>query len=427
MRFCVAGLLLTAGVPLLAQSRVQPRPEQAAYDAEASTSANVNSKYLVETIEFAPENTVKLSPALRSRVQNLVGANFDQAALEDLARRIREELRNRRVQFKVVRGSTQDQIKIVFEIEIHNQTEFDVEVPKLVYHSKQNFSFGLDASVRHGSHALYFGGLTDNDQFVERQSGVRGAYEYKTGPVALKAELASWRSQFNGATESAPGAGSIAGGFYRSRFHFEPSATFSISRPLTLQLGVSIERLEPTLPAAGSELASAANLTLRFQRRWEFGPDDRQGTDASYNLRSASSALASNLVYTRHHWQARYSFGHGRSDLILSAQGGLIIGRAPFYDRFVLGNSLALRGYNRFDLAPLGADRMAHTAVDYRYRWLRMIYESGSVWNRTDKTKIRHSAAIGITSGGVTAFQLLVAFPLRNGAIEPVIIAGLNF
>lgn len=387
---------------------------------EDPMSSNVNSRYRVESVELQPGGVESLSFSLRNRLQGLVGAPFDQESFDDMARRIRGELRDALVQMRVVRGSTPNQVKVVFEVVLNDRTEFDVSIPRILYHSKQNFSFGLEGTVRRGRHSFSGTALTDNDQLIERFSGVGGGYEIAAARrLRLRAQVASWRSQWSSATGDAPGAE-----LYRTRSSFDPSATITISRPLTLQLGVSFERLEMLRPAAASQLASAANITLRYQRRWELGGDSTRGFEATYGLRSASAALGSDFIYTRHHWEARYQRRRGHSEWNGSAEAGLLVGRAPLFERFTLGNSRRLRGWNRFDLDPLGSDRYAHASVDYRFRWLRLIYDAGSGWRRDGPVVLRHSASVGVTASGLTA---LVAFPLRNGSIEPLFLLGMNF
>jgi len=90
-----------------------------------------------------------------------------------------------------------------------------------------------------------------------------------------------------------------------------------------------------------------------------------------------------------------------------------------------------LRGWNKYDLDPLGGNRMAYGSVTYGYRILRVFYDAGSVWDQGTSPEARQSAGIGVSSGlGILekgAFLLAVAFPLRQGRADPVLIAGMNF
>src|SRR5262249_37154069 len=112
--------------------------------------------------------------------------------------------------------------------------------------------------------------------------------------------------------------------------------------------------------------------------------------------------------------------------------GGMVNGNAPIYDRFALGNSLTLRGWNKYALAPLGASRIAHGSVEYRYRMFEAFYDVGSIWDRPQPQQIaavtpsgtKHSVGVGIRKD---VLQLAVAFPLKYGRIDPVFLAGVNF
>jgi outer membrane protein assembly factor BamA len=109
----------------------------------------------------------------------------------------------------------------------------------------------------------------------------------------------------------------------------------------------------------------------------------------------------------------------------------VIYGRSPLFERFVLGNSETLRGWNKYDLAPLGGNRAVSATVTYGYQIMRVFYDTGAIWDRGTRPEERHSAGIGVTTGlglfGKNALLLAVAFPLRGGRVEPVFIAGMNF
>ena len=62
------------------------------------------------------------------------------------------------------------------------------------------------------------------------------------------------------------------------------------------------------------------------------------------------------------------------------------MGRAPLFERFVLGNASTLRGWNKFDLDPLGGDRAVHGSIDYRYRFVTVFYDTGVLWNGSVST-----------------------------------------
>jgi hypothetical protein len=390
---------------------------------------NVNSRYVVEAIEVAPQFLARLSSSLKDRIEQTIGDRFDQEILDEISRRIKDELRHRMVTMKVARGSKPDHVKVVFEISARKH-DGDVVVPRLLYHSKQNFSFGLDGTWTVADHRLSAGILTDNDELIERYSGIRGGFGRHNlidGHLNLDAEAEAWRAQWNPAVQTALADEPDVPGIYRTRVHFQPSATIVFSEPLTLQLGVSLERLQLQFPAARHELASAAFTTLRFRRRWELTPASRHEIDSHYDLRSATRSLDSDFVYTRHSASFQYGWRGLREEIIASFQGGSLNGRAPLFERFALGNSRTLRGWNKYDVDPLGGDRMIHGSLDYRFRSLRLVYDTGSAWRRGAPIRIRHSLAFGVTHKGPSGFSAMIAFPIREGSIDPVFITGINF
>jgi outer membrane protein assembly factor BamA len=99
-------------------------------------------------------------------------------------------------------------------------------------------------------------------------------------------------------------------------------------------------------------------------------------------------------------------------------------GHAPLFERFALGDSATLRGWNKFDLDPVGGSRVIHGSIDYRYAFFHAFYDTGAVWDRTQDREQKQSAGVGFK---VEGFQLAVAFPIRAGHTEPVFLAGMNF
>jgi len=80
--------------------------------------------------------------------------------------------------------------------------------------------------------------------------------------------------------------------------------------------------------------------------------------------------------------------------------------------------------WNRHDIDPVGGSRMAHGSVEYRYRYFQIFYDAGAVWDRGQDPTPRNSVGVGLRKDG---FSLAVAFPLKDGRVDPVFIAGMNF
>jgi hypothetical protein len=393
--------------------------------AVTSPEFNVNSRYTVESVEF-DGGEPGLSARLRREIQDAIGEKLNTAYLEDLARQIESEVRARAVTHRVERGSRPDHVKVVFRI-TRREPRFEVSVPKFLYHSKQGWSAGVEATATMAGHRVTAGLVSDGDELAERYAGVLARYEKRklgTDKVGLHFDFESYHEQWNRATLEELDRRAELPGVYRTRHNFHPAVSVRPFRSLTLSAGVSFQQFETQFPAARTEAANAVVTTLRYQRRVEASDASQHALDAGYHLRAATRTLGSDFVYARHRWDGQYTFRHGRHSIADEISAGLITGRAPLFERFVLGNSSTLRGWNRFDLEPAGGNRMAHNSVEYRYRVFYVFYDSGAVWMNSEEPVVRHSAGAGLRHG---IFSLALAFPLRDGRIEPVVMLGMNY
>jgi outer membrane protein assembly factor BamA len=141
-------------------------------------------------------------------------------------------------------------------------------------------------------------------------------------------------------------------------------------------------------------------------------------------LRAGAHPLASDCAYTRQRWGFRYRLAHGRHELVDDSWGGVILGAAPLFERFVLGNSTSLRGWNKFDLDPLGGNRAVHNTVEYHYGVFRAFCDAGAVWDSGQTAVARGSVGVGLRQG---VFSLAMAFPVRSGRMDPVFMVGMNY
>jgi len=404
---------------------------------EQATDLNVNSRYTVESVDLSNQHHYRLSTSILDEMHRLIGARLNDDAVKRLAGKIRGELRAHEVTFKLLRGGNPNSVKVLFEVETA-QSNFDLSIPKFAYNSREGGTGVGQATARIGENAFSFAGLSDGDSLVERSTGIQAKYErlsLGSDRVSMGFEFDAYHEQYAGGTLSALASGvdasSLGAGAYRSRMNFEPSATFVLAAPLTLTIGFSFEQLQPQLSAAPSESANAVINTLRYHQRWIDSDDTNQELDAGYNLRAATRSLGSDLAYTRHAVNVRYALMHDHQTIEFALVAGLIFGRAPLFERFVLGDDTTLRGWDKYDIDPLGGNRMVHGSVTYGYRIVRVFYDTGAVWDQGTTPEIRHSVGVGVSSG-LGLFQkgavlLAVAFPIRQGRAEPVFIAGMNF
>ncbi len=138
-------------------------------------------------------------------------------------------------------------------------------------------------------------------------------------------------------------------------------------------------------------------------------------------MRAGSRSLESDLAYTRYLGQGSYRFDFGRHHVQATGMAGGITGHAPLFERFALGDSMTLRGWDKYDISPAGGDRMAYSSVEYRYTGLALFLDIGSVWDANTERKVRVSTGFGFHAG--PAF-LVVGFPLNTDNLTAVACHG---
>ena len=383
---------------------------------------NVNSRYTVESIEINGESESHLPRALRAELKKLIGDKFHPSALEDLASRIKRELRARSVIQKLERGSEPERVRIVLEVS-YNKHRVDVTPTRLAYHSRQGLSGDAIATIE----GFKLGLVTSGDDAVERYSGVVAGYEKSFARHRVRAgfQFEAYHQQWNGATLLALNDSPDVPGVYRNRQAYSPTLTIELIPGLTLQTGVRMQNFQTQFPAARTESANSLINTLRYQRAWEDAGFGRQTLNADYSLRAATNKLASDFAYTRHQWALNYIFERNKDQLVAEYSAGTISGRAPLFDRFVLGTTSTLRGWDKYAIAPLGGNRMVYGSLEFRHRSRAAVfYDTGAVWDRGHNIEVRHSVGIGMRSPNFFCF---VAFPLKDGHLEPQFMTGVNF
>jgi Omp85 superfamily domain len=426
-------LIPLVAIPLLAQS-LAPVGDSS---EEPASDLNVNSRYTIESIDFAGQRDYKLSTSALDEIRHLVGAKVNSEALDRLATRIRAELRAHAVTFKLARGEHAESVRVLIQVD-RAGASFDASIPTLSYNSAVGFTGTGQLTSTIGPNALTFRMLRDSDTLIERFSGVQAKYERAitaNGRIRLGFEFDGYSDQYASATlaafdsESRPS--SLGAGAYGSRLNYEPSATFVLADPLTLSVGFSFEQLNNLPMAARSESANAVINTLRYHQRWTDTDDSTQELDAGYSLRAATTVLGTDLAYTRHVAHLKYNYSSRTQSVEVTMLAGAIYGQAPLFERFALGDSTLLRGWNKYELDPLGGNRVAYGSVTYGYRIMRVFYDAGAVWDEGKSPEPKESAGIGVASGlGIldrAAFLVALAFPLRDGHVTPVLIAGMNF
>ena len=414
---------------------------------EPGQRSNINSRYTVENVEIQGIDESRISNAVRDDMRQLIGRMLDQEEANRIQRQLRRELQPRySVGKRVVRGRNRQQVVVIYEVRKTPLIRFQDASPYLVYHSKQNASFGLDIPVSLGKNRFTLGFVNDADQLIERFAGYRAGYEnvhVGTERLGLSLRYSSFHERWQPVTSSLSQESAGAPGIYRERRAFDPSITFAFDPRLKLTAGVSLSELQIQYPSIHSENANAAVASLNFQRVWDQDGRDKHEVDAGYGVRAGAHNLDSEFIYTRHFGRARYAYQHENNKLTISVMGGSISGNAPLFERFSLGNTSTLRGWNKFDIAPLGGGRVIHATLQYGFgdvsigQWtgntgqtqgiesgFHAFYDTGAVGDRGAPMKARHSVGLGF---GEEAFFFSIAFPVRSQRIHPTFIMGVRF
>src|SRR5579862_5594315 len=276
---------------------------------------NVNSQYTVENVHVSGQKLkLHISDPLRTDLDHMVGQKLDDSKIKHLAERIQSELAAVRVDVKIVKGNLPDHVIVNFEVAPSKRQDFDMNVTRFLYNSKEGWTGEGAVSTRIKGNGFTFGLVSDGDTVVERFAGLRAKYERPklgTDRLKLSFEFDSYHAQWNPSTLAQASPLDI----YRNRQVFTPEATLLILPSLEWSFGVSFARLQ--VPVAGAlttsktESSNAVVNTLRYHQRWGSEHDDQdQEVQASYDLASATGILESDRAYTRHMAKARYALRH---------------------------------------------------------------------------------------------------------------------
>jgi hypothetical protein len=403
------------------------------FAAPQDSDTNVNARYVVETVivsgkgwttNLQSETTDKISTGLLHQLTAIIGQKLNPTSLDTLAQHLKQELSAREVTHRVVRAETPEQVRVEFEVR-PARASLGMNVNQFLYNSREGFSGSGEAAVTTGPQVFTLGLVSNGDWLPERFSGIVARYEDKrvgTDRLSFKFEAETVHTQWNQATVAAMSQNPAdAPGLYRARQAFQPTATVVLAKPLTLTVGARIERFEGESPASATESADAIVADLHFHQAFD-GADYQQDLDADCSVHSATRALNTDYVYSMRTAGVRYQYRHGKTTVTDNAWGGYISGRAPLSDRFVLGNAEYLRGWNKYNIDPIGGNRVLSNSVEYHYGPFQAFYDAGAVWDESQPVVARHSVGLGLRE---SVFSLAVAIPLRSGRVDPIFIMGI--
>jgi Omp85 superfamily domain len=412
-------------------------------NAEAGSEGNVNSRYMVERVEIQGYDESKLSQSVRDDIKKLIGEKLDQNKANEIQHRLEDELKPQHYVVKrVVKGSDRQHIVVVYEIRNVRWIPFIALPPQqILYHSKQNFSAVVNAPIPLGDATRLLLGLADDqDQLIERFAGFQLGFEttrVATNRVGFALRYARYHERWQPSTVATDPTS-----IYRERNTFEPTVTFAFDPRLRVTAGLSTSELQMQYPAIHQTNANAAIASLIFEHAWKRPSDERHSIRASYDIRAGSHSLDSDFIFARHLVRGEYVYGHGKQQLLLSSLAGTITGNAPLFERFSLGDTRTLRGWNKFDIAPAGGNRVVHATVQYGLGAVHIgtrngsshvsidfdfhvFYDVGAVGDRGSPIQAKHSVGFGI--GPSDSFFMGLGFPIRSGRVEPAFMMGFRF
>jgi hypothetical protein len=398
--------------------------------SEPDRDDNVNEKYIVEQADITGVPDAELTQELRDDLQALVGKRLDSGDADRLKDRLERELPRYEISRRIQRGGEVGRIRLVFEAskrELPQWLRFEPLRSNAIFHSEQGWGSYLDLGI--GDRNIRFTpivAIDNSDDLVEEYSGWGLRFETrKLGTRRLGASLEwswfeqDWRSATLDALALQPGIP----GPYETRSTITPLLKFAFSPDLSVAAGVSISELEPLSPATGSQMANAAVASIGYDRRWKDGSDAAHHVQASFGVRAGSRDLESDLDYRRYLGQGWYRYDFGRHHVLATGMAGGITGHAPLFERFTLGDSTTLRGWDKYDIAPAGADRMFHSSIEYRYTGVALFLDVGSVWDAGTERQVRASTGFGFHAGPA---YVVVGFPLNTDNLTAIFMMGLR-
>ena len=406
-------LTLVLAVPGVALARV-PQAEP-----------NVNTRYEVDSVSIAGVSESKVSHALRDDMQKLVGNKYDPDAAEELAKRLRKELRDYTVTVKVKRGEQPDHVTVVFDVERIRRSSFYFRPAPLLYTTNDGFSVAIVPTLETHHNFVSGGYVTSADELLERNNGVLVRYEHRkvgTDVVQVGLEYDYFHPSFQPETEAALALAPWVPGIYRTREVFSPSISVLPIPDIKVTFGASFQTLQMQYPTLNDQASNAFTFGVQFRRAEGARHGLRHSISADYSLRDATSTLESDFSYTRQLVAADYSLSVGRQLFGFHFQGGHATGQPPLYERFSIGNATTLRGWDKFDVAPLGGTRLIYGSLEYRYRPFQVFYDFGTVWDPGQTAELKHSIGFGLAWKNGLFVSLGV--PLRFHGVTPAFMFG---
>jgi len=364
-------------------------------DLSGSKINEVKDTDIVESAQVTGVPRSSYSDSLDREIQLMVGKRIDHLEADHLKEKLDSELKHRyAVEEKIRKGTKPETVTVVYEAKLIPWIP-ERTLPEVgAYHPKQGISAFVDGTVFRG---LTLGMGTDGDTLTERYKGYTVGFESRmlgTPHIGAKVRFETfgmlWKAQTLDnllLSPSVPGA-------YRTRQSIEPSIAIAFSPTLYATAGANFTELEMMLPVEHWESAHEATASLRYKSPTLKSGNTTSDITSGYEIRTGTRTLDSDFVYTRHFWDGGYEGKFGKNKIKFQYLGGRITGNAPLFERFSLGNTVTLRGWNKYDIAPIGGDRVFHLSTEWSYKYFGVFMDNGSIWNSGEDSIIRNSFGV---------------------------------
>jgi outer membrane translocation and assembly module TamA len=267
------------------------------------------------------------------------------------------------------------------------------------------------------------------DELVEEYSGFAVRAESRrlgSDRLGVFFEWSTYNADWRDQTLDALALNPQMPGAYGNRMSVTPLLKFAFTPEISVAGGVGITELDPLDDDIGqsSRMANVVIGSVRFHRQWDESSRPTHEAGAAFTVRAATTALESDFEYERYLIEADYRFRLGRHSIVVSGMGGGISGTAPLFERFTLGDTKTLRGWSKYEIAPLGGDRMFHLSGEYRIHDLQLFLDAGSVWEAGTQKRARFSTGVGYAPG---PFFVSLGFPINTDEFHAAFAMGFRF
>jgi hypothetical protein len=401
--------------------------------ARLRDQGDINTKYIVDEVVVKGVPDRDVSPELRKDMQAFYGKPLDSDAADRLTEQLKAAFPDYTVRRVTSRSEERGRIKLIYVLtrpEARRWLRWEPLDANALFHSDQGWGALLPLMFSSNDVSVTPIVAWDHaDELIEEYDGFGIRVESRkvgTERVGLFFEWSTYFQDWRDPTLAAVAVNPQLPRLYGNRMSFTPLGKFAFTEHLSVAGGVGITELDPLIEdlESLSQMANVAIGSVRYKQVW--GPASRieQQIGAAFTLRAGTEALQSDFNYDRYLGEAAYGYRHRGHRVNVSAMFGRINGTAPMFERFSLGDSRTLRGWDKYDINPAGGDRMFHTSVEYRYRAVMTFLDAGSVWDTGTNQRLRFAAGAGFTPGPVF---FILGFPLNTDEFRAVFTMGFRF